>query len=557
MRAEGKKILIIAGSVIGVMALIMTAAITVLLSFDINSFKPAIETAASEKTGLDVKIRGRMGFSFFPLVNVSAKDIHATGKGGGEFLFLEQVKVRVELIPLLKKQIKVTSCEVVKPALNIVKDAEGKFNFETKSTRGRRGTPFSLGEFKLSRGMLVYLDKKTGEKTELKEINLTLKDLSVSGPSGEIIKNVSFTGTMECRELQRKNITIQNINAPVKAVRGIYSFQTLDMKSLVYLDKKTGEKTELKEINLTLKDLSVSGPSGEIIKNVSFTGTMECRELQRKNIRIYNVKGSTRADKGVFYVKPFTMDIFGGIGEGDATADRSKTDVEYKINLKVSKLDLGTLQESFGIKMLISGKGDLAASLTIKEKSDRNLINTTSGVLSLVGNNLVTHYVDLDKILSAYETSQKFSLVDIGVFFIAGPLGSIALKGYHYGDLYYQTQGGRGTITKFVSQWKIKNGVAEATDCALATRHNRVALKGKLNLVSQRYDNVIVALLDDKGCAKFRQSVSGPFAAPQIGAISAVESFTSQIFDLYRQVKRLVQGGKCEVFYNGSVQQPE
>jgi hypothetical protein len=39
-----------------------------------------------------------------------------------------------------------------------------------------------------------------------------------------------------------------------------------------------------------------------------------------------------------------------------------------------------------------------------------------------------------------------------------------ALKGYRYGDVYYQTQGGRGTITQLVSHWKIKDGVAEATD---------------------------------------------------------------------------------------------
>ena len=98
--------------------------------------------------------------------------------------------------------------------------------------------------------------------------------------------------------------------------------------------------------------------------------------------------------------------------------------------------------------------------------------------------------------------------------------------------------------------------MADATDCALATQHNRVALKGKLNLVSERYDNVIVALLDDKGCAKFKQGISGPFGSPQIGAVSAVESLAEPIFNLYRKAKRFIQGGKCEVFYNGSVQQP-
>jgi len=204
---------------------------------------------------------------------------------------------------------------------------------------------------------------------------------------------------------------------------------------------------------------------------------------------------------------------------------------------------------------MISGKGDLAALLTIKEKG-RTLIKNLNGTFSLRGDNLTTHTVDLDKILSAYESSQKFNLVDVGTFFIVGPLGNVALQGYRYGNLYYQSQGGQGTIVRFVSHWNIKNGEAVAADCALATLHNRIALTGKLNLVSRKYDKVTVALLDHKGCAILTQTISGSFGHPQIGAANAVESLAGPVLDLYRKAKRFVQAGHCKVFYDGSVQQP-
>jgi len=250
------------------------------------------------------------------------------------------------------------------------------------------------------------------------------------------------------------------------------------------------------------------------------------------------------------------MDIFGSKAEGDATADKSEVDAVYKINLKVSKLDFEKFEESLGAKKVIGGKGDLDASLTVKEKGSRNLMSSMDGTFSLRGDNLVIYTMDLDKVLSSYETSQEFNLVDLGAFFIAGPLSTLAIKGYRYWDVYNQTQGGQGVITQFISHWKIKDGIADATDCALATHHNRVALKGKLNLVGEQYDNVTVALLDAKGCAKFKQGISGPFGSPQIGTVSAVESLAGPIFNLYREAKRFVQGGKCEVFYSGSVQQP-
>lgn len=463
----------------GVVTLIVIAVFIALLLFDINSFKSKIETTSSEITGLDVRINGKMRLSFFPF-GLSAKDIHVANKGG-EIISLEQLKLGVELIPLLKKHLKVNSCKLVKPVVTIMKDGSGKYNFERteqKTTKVARGIAFTLNELKVSEGALIYLDKTTGEKTEMKEINLAIKDLSIADTSGDIIKNVSFAGTMDCKELRKRNLIIDSITCGLTA------------------------------------------------------------------------------EKGVFSLKPLTMDIFGAKGEGDVAADKTEAGAEYKINLNVSKLDFEKLQESFAVERLIGGKGDLVASLIVREKEGSSLVKGMNGTLSLRGDNLITYTVDLDKALSSYEASQKFNLVDVGAFFIAGPLGSAALKGYRYGDVYYQAQGGRGTITRFVSQWKIKDGVAEATDCALATHHYRVALKGKLNLVSERYDNVIVALLDDKGCAQLKQSISGSFGAPQVGVVSAVESLADPILHLYGKAKRFVQGGKCEVFYNGAVQQP-
>ncbi|HAR97033.1 MAG TPA: hypothetical protein DCR97_13900, partial [Deltaproteobacteria bacterium] len=309
-------------------------------------------------------------------------------------------------------------------------------------------------------------------------------------------------------------------------------------------------------INLAVRDLTIADISGEIVKNVSFTGNMDCKEMLRKNLRIENIKGSIKARKGVFHLKPLSIYVLGGKGEGNFTADISKADPTYSISLRIPRLDFEKLQESFGVRKVIGGKVDLTASLTAREKGGRTFLKGVYGTLSLRGNNLVTYTVDLDKVLSAFKASQRFSLLDIGAFFITGPLGSAALRGYRYGDLYYQTQGGRGIIRQFVSRWKIRNGEATATDCALATRRNRVALKGKLNLVEERYDNLVVALLDNKGCAKFKQGISGPFSSPQVGSIDVVESLAAPLLNLLKQTKRFVQGGRCQVFYNGSVPPP-
>jgi uncharacterized protein involved in outer membrane biogenesis len=225
MGAERKTVLMIAGIVV---ALIVIGTIVVVLLFDINSYKPRIETAASESTGLDVRINGEMGLSLFPF-SVSANEIHVASKGD-EILFLENLKIGLELIPLLKKQLKINSCELVKPTVTIVKDAEGKYNFEITGKNLKAavlGAASSLKELRLSQGALVYLDRKMGEKTELKEINLAIKDLSIGDAAEHIIKSVSLTGSLGCKEILHKDFRIENLTAPVKAVKGIYNFANL------------------------------------------------------------------------------------------------------------------------------------------------------------------------------------------------------------------------------------------------------------------------------------------------------------------------------------------
>jgi hypothetical protein len=72
-----------------------------------------------------------------------------------------------------------------------VKDTDGNYNFARvgeKSPEGSPGRVFGLNELKLSEGTLVYLDKKTGEKTELKGINLAIRDLSLADSSEDILR---------------------------------------------------------------------------------------------------------------------------------------------------------------------------------------------------------------------------------------------------------------------------------------------------------------------------------------------------------------------------------
>jgi AsmA protein len=463
-----------------IVAVLVIAVVSIITLIDINSYKAKIESAASEATGMEVFIKGRMKPSLFPF-GASVGDIIVRSKER-ELISVEKLYIGVELMPLLKKQIRVRECELVRPAVTIVKDAAGRFNFERvgkKPVPGRTRTAFSINEIKLSHGVLVYSDNKTGNKIELKDLNVTINELS-KGDKGE-----------------------------------------------------------------------------DLLADVSFTGNINCAELRRKNLIIENVRTEIGAGKGIFNITPLTMDIFGGRAEGSITVDMSAHPESYKINFKLSKFSFEKFYAVLEKKMTISGDGVMTASLTAHGKNSRQIMQSLRGNFSLRGDNLSIYTMDLDKFISKFEETQKFTLIDISAFFIAGPLGIAASKGYNYGNVYLQTWGGPGTIKKLNSEWEINNGTADAADCALATEHNRIAIMGKLDLVNEKYDDLIVAVLDDKGCARFEQKISGPFRSPRIGAVSAVQSIGGPVLNLLTKARGLMDGGKCEVLYRGSVQQPK
>ena len=548
MRLNSKIFLMI---VVGA-AVLVFASVAALVSFDINDYKTGIETAVSEATGVEVTIKGKIRISLFPL-GILVRDVHVSGRGG-EFLVLDALTLRADLRTLLKKELKFTGGELLSPNVTIIKDAEGKYNYESKMISAGPGAAFALTYLKLSRGTLVYLDKRTGERIEFKDLTLSIKDLAIADTSANLLRNLSFIGNIDCKEILRKDFKIGDINAQVEAIKGIFNIDPLSASSLAYYNTKTAQKTELKGITFNVKNLSIAETPGGLLSVLSFTGNMECRELNVKDLKMEAVRSGVKIDKGMISLTPLTLNVFGGSGDGDAFADMSKADAIYRLNLKVPKIDFEKFSEYFKTNKVIGGKSDLFVAVTIKERAGLSLLKETDGTLAIEGRNLTIYSMDLDKVLTKYETSQKFNLVDLGAFFVAGPLSTVALKGFRYGDLFVRTRGGHGTVTKLVSRWRIKDGKAEALDCALATQHHRVALKGKLNLVSEHYENVTVAILDEKGCAEFKQPISGPFGSPEIGTVSTIESVAGPIISLYSKTKRLLGGGKCEVFYKGSVQ---
>ena len=605
MTPKQKRIIFVSGCVAALLVLLIIA---LALFIDVNVYKPRIEAAASDAIGMDFKIGGPMKIVLFPRFGVSLEKV-LIKKGEMDFLSAEKVRIGLRLFPLIKREVRISEFTIIEPKITIERDKNGRFNFEGPIQKPAKeeklpAALLTMGSFVISKGELIFLDRISNARTELNGIDLNIKALSFSAErSHRLLQDISFSGTFQCKAIKTKDFEVGNIRFDMKGKDGIFDISPIAMnffgkgergsirvditgKTPLFrvqysaskfdferfwkavskkqiargdanpADKKSGNKTELTDVDLTIASLSLGRGGKDLFNNISFSGNFQCKALKTKDFEAKNIRLDMKGKDGIFDISPITMNFFGGTEKGAIKADLTGDSPFLKIQFAATNFDFEKFVDAFSKKKIMKGQMDFSLNIVTNGKNLEEMKRRMNGEASLKGENLLLYGIDLDSLLSKIQESQNFSLVDVGAFFLAGPLGTVLTKGYDFAGVYKETRGGQGIIKKLVSEWRIKNGIAEAEDVALSTQRNRVAMKGGLDFVNSRFDDVTVAALDEKGCAKFSQKIHGPFRKPQIEKISTLETIVGPAVKLFEKAQKFVGWGKCKVFYKGSIKHP-
>jgi AsmA protein len=134
-----KILAILLGSLI---ALFIILAVTLTLVFDPNDYKGKISDAVKEKTGRELRIEGKLSWSFFPWIGIETGRLefaNAPGFGAEPFARIDGAGARVELLPLLRKQISIGTIFLNGMKLNLARNAAGKTNWDDLTPASKTG----------------------------------------------------------------------------------------------------------------------------------------------------------------------------------------------------------------------------------------------------------------------------------------------------------------------------------------------------------------------------------------------------------------------------------
>jgi len=90
----------------------------------------------------------------------------------------------------------------------------------------------------------------------------------------------------------------------------------------------------------------------------------------------------------------------------------------------------------------------------------------------------------------------------------------------------------------------------------MATNKHRIALRGGLDFVNERFNDMTVAVIDAHGCAVVRQKIRGTFQKPVVEQPNFLKSLTGPALELLKKGRELFPDGGCAVFYAGTVAAP-
>ncbi|RLJ19235.1 AsmA family protein [bacterium endosymbiont of Escarpia laminata] len=314
----GKVLKVLFGLLVLLVVLIVAAVIIVPMVVDPNDHKQEIIAEVQKATGRDLTIDGDIGLSVFPWLGLELNGLslsNAPGFGDQPFAALDHVQVRVNLIPLILKQIlEVDKVQVEGLELNLAKSKSGVSNWDDLTAAGQKEAAdtgaaeapeaeiksadkgmgaFSIGGIEISGAHIVWDDRSTGDRFEIKDLEVKTGAMSPGEPvefslglgldsaQPSLQSKIGLSGTLNA-DPEAGSIAVETLKLLLKVTGedlpkgGV----EVELRADLYVDQKA-ETLEVKNLTLESGKLKLSGAvKGQGIQSApAFNGEIKLAEF--------------------------------------------------------------------------------------------------------------------------------------------------------------------------------------------------------------------------------------------------------------------------------------
>ena len=509
-----RKLLIALG---GLVVLVIAAAAVLPSLMNVNRYHDRIQAELQKSLGRDVQL-GEMNLGLLPpTFKVQNAVIGEDPKynSGMPFAKTAELNIRVKLGPLMHKDVQVESLQMVRPQVELIRGADGTWNFSSIGTHKEQQTkqeqasgqnpPLQLDRFQIQDGAVGITDQQNNKpRMEYSHIDLALSNYAPGKPFNITMSvHLPGGGGKQVAKFDGHGGPIDDATMISTPFEGTLQ---LDQVALSSAQQYTASDT-MKGIDGSLGgNLKFKNETGK----VSVTGTLRLdnvvahgKPLGYPIVLDYNASDDLKAE--VITISntqlklgnaPFTIN-------GTVNGKSAPPLADLKVNTQNASIaELVKLAEAAGVQLSpgMNPSGQLTADLTAKGPIGGPAVSGTiranqlavSGVTAntlTIGLNMAPPGADLVKTLTGRITlnmndgkltgvdlSQK--LGEIGKFTGAGTVAN-----------------GATHVSQLSGTFDIKNGLANTNDLKALTDAGTVAATGSASLVNQGLDMKATAVL--------------------------------------------------------------
>lgn len=186
----------------GVIALLLIVVGIIAATFNPNDYKDDIIQLVKEKKHRTLHIDGDIKLSFWPKIGADLGKI-ALSEYASETIFasVNNAKVALAVMPLLKKQLVVDTIYIDGAKANVSKNKDGKFNFDdliSKDEEESEQFKFDVDGINVTNSEVRYADEITGAKYHVSKFNMKSGHIALAEP---VDLETDFTVTANQPEL--------------------------------------------------------------------------------------------------------------------------------------------------------------------------------------------------------------------------------------------------------------------------------------------------------------------------------------------------------------------
>jgi AsmA protein len=402
--------------VVGGLILLAVAAVAIFAAtFDPNKYRDQVERLVKERTGRTLQLKGPIEIAFWPSLGARVSGVSLSERTADrEFLSLASAHASVGLMPLLGGEVVVDRVRVAGLKAQIVKDTDGRFNFQdliepkpgekpparpaAKKAEGGGPVKFDIAGIQIENAALAYRDLASGQDITLSDFNLETGRIAENAQGkidlstglkrntppldAKLALNGSYSLRPEAIGLdfsaKLDDSAIKGKVDIARAAQMSYGFDlSIDQINLDrYLASSEGKKPAGKAEPAKPKEqdspVDLSG-----LKGLTAKGQLQIGALQVQGLKLANLKTALNVAGGKAEVGPHSASLYEGSLAGSLALDGNANRVALKETL--TNIAVGPLLRDFAEQDRVEGRGNVSLDVGTAGKSVNAMKSALAG----------------------------------------------------------------------------------------------------------------------------------------------------------------------------------